>query len=116
MGKFESVSHIYPQLNILNFRFIKKYSVLLLIYKNVNIFPGKKVFKLIDNAHNTRSNNINLVCPQFRTTLYNKSVLCDGPKLWNSLPADLKKILCTNNLLQFKNKIKSYLYFCQSTS
>ena len=116
MGKFESASHIYPQLNVLNFRFIKKYFVLLLIYKNVNVFPGNKVFTFIDNAHHTRSSNINLVCPQFRTALYNKSVLCDGPRLWNSLPADLKKSLCTNDLLQFKKKIKSYLYSCQSSS
>lgn len=116
MRNFESVNHIYPQLNILNFRLIKKYFVLLLIYKNVKVFPGNNIFTLVDNAHNTRNNNINLVCPQFRTTLYNKSVLCDGPQVWNSLPADLKKITFTDNLLQFKTKIKSYLYSSQTSS
>ena len=116
MKKYESTSHIYTQLNILNFKLIKKYCVFLLIYKNVNIFPGKKVFTVIDNVHNTRSNNVNLICPQFRTTLYNNSVLCDGPRLWNSLPTDLKNLLCTNNLFQFKKKIKSFLYSCQTSS
>ena len=114
--KFDSTSCIYPQLNLLNFKFIKTYFVLLLIYKNVNIFPGKKLFTVLDSIRNTRSSNVNLVCPQFHTSLYKNSVLCTGPQLWNSLPTDLKYLLCTNNVLQFKKKIKSYLYSCQSQS
>ena len=115
--KFDSASCIYPQLNLLNFKFIKTYFVLLLIYKNVNIFPGKKLFTVLDSIRNTRSSNVNLVCPQFHTTsLYKNSVLCNSPQLWNSLPTHLKSLLCTNNVLQFIKKIKSYLYSCQSQS
>ena len=46
------------------------------------------MFRLIENVTHTRSNNINLICPIFRTTLFKNSVISFGPKLFNSLPLD----------------------------
>ena len=75
MKKIESVRHVYPQLNIQEFSLITKYFVLLLIFKHIHILTGNKLFSLIASTQTTRSNNVNLICPQFPTALYNKCVL-----------------------------------------
>ena len=54
MKKNESVRHVYPQLNNLEFCLIRKYFVLLLIFKHIHIFPGNKLFSLIANTQNTK--------------------------------------------------------------
>ncbi len=78
---------------------------LLLISKNIH---RNNIFKVIDNVSHTRSNNVDLNCPVFRTTLFQNSVIHCGPKLFNSLPYDLK-ILITTNKSRFKHEIKNYL-------
>lgn len=91
MANFESAGHIYPQLNILNLRYIRKSFVLLLHTKMLIYSQEKRVFTITDNVHNIRRNTINFIRSQFRTTFCNKGVYCDAPRLWNSLPADRKK-------------------------
>lgn len=106
LKKFESTSHIYSVENILKFPFIHKYFTLLLIYKNLSITA---VFRIVENEAHTRSNNINLRCPQFRTILFKNSVICFGPKLFNSLPLNKKVLLTTANNFQYKREIKRFL-------
>ena len=115
MGKFESTSRAYSLLNLLNFKNLMKYFVLISMFRYVKKFPENQVFKLIQNTHNTRGNNVNFQCPQFRTKLFDNSVLCAGPQLWNSLPLDIKNIINNSNLSQFKRKAKQYLLNCQNS-
>ena len=51
-----------------------------MIYKMFRSHTGNEIIKFIDNFQHTRSNNVDLTCPQFRTALYKNSILCLGPK------------------------------------
>ena len=107
--KYDSTCHIYPFLYILNFKSIITYFIHLLTYRNLNLYPGKKLFVFIETSHNTRRNNINLLCPQFRSTSFNNSVLYNGPKLLNSLSAAIQN-LRDNNISQFKKTNRMHLF------
>lgn len=106
MKKFDSTTEIYKTYNILNFQSIQKYFLMLLIFRS---FKVNKVFKVIDNVSHTRRNNLNLVCPVFRTVLFNNSVISYGPKLFNRLPHEKKILLTTSNIFKYKQEIKKYL-------
>lgn len=112
LKKFDSTTEIFNQAKILRFPFIHKFFTLLLIFKNIQ---RNEIFKLVETVPHTRSNNVNLVCPVFRTTLFQNSVVNYGPKLFNSLPHDLK-ILLTSNKFRFKQEIKKYLLLQQNSS
>ena len=109
LKKFDSTDLIYAEERILKFTFVHKYFTLLLIFKSLK---QNTVFKLVDHMTHTRSNNINLVCPIFRTSLFKNSVIALGPKLFNNLPLDNKVLLTTASVYTYKQKIKKYL-FCQ---
>ena len=71
------------------------------------------------HAHLTRSNfdnscmgTNNLFIPYGRTSNYGlKKVKVNGPKIWNSLPSDIRN---NKSLIKFKNAVKIYLldYYC----
>lgn len=106
LKKFDSTAHIFTEASLMKFSFIHKYFTLLLIFK---IQGHNAIFRVIENYKNTRSNNVNLVCPMFRTTLFKNSVISFGPELFNSLPQDKKVLLKTTSLYTYKKEIKSYL-------
>ena len=106
MQKFESTNQVFIDKNILKFPYIHKYFTLLMIFKS----QGKNsIFNIINNNINTRNNNINLVCPTFRTVSYSNSVISLGPKMFNSLPLDKKLLLTTANISRYKQEIKKIL-------
>ena len=107
LGKFDSVAQIASTMKMLKFIHIHKYFSLLLIYKMLN-YRNNDIFKIV-NLRSTRSNNVDLICPQFRTTLYRNSIICSGPKLYNSLPLKIKSIVKTGNLSLFKREIKQHI-------
>lgn len=109
LGKFDSVSAHITSLNMINFESMHKYFSLSLIYKMLTRYTGKEIFKLADNIRQTRSSNLDLICPPFRTALYKNSILCTGPKLFNSLPPNIKALVKSNNYLLFKKEIKDYI-------
>lgn len=113
LNKFESVTPIFSVMNFLNFESIHNLFSLLLIYKMVRNYKGNDIFKYISNPCRTRSNNVDLVCPSFRTTLFKNSVLCLAPKLFNSLPLNCKLLINSNNINSFKKGIKSHLLSLQ---
>lgn len=115
MNKFESTRNIYNEQNFLKFSNIHKHFLLLSIYKYFTQYSGAQPFKLVQTSYNIRGNNVNLMCPQFRTTLFKYSVLCSGPQIWNSLPLEIKMLLHNDNLPTFKRSLKTYLYNCQNT-
>lgn len=109
LGKFDSVTDVISSMKILKFENIFKYFTLLLIYKLLNHQNNNEIFKYVQNIRQTRSNNVDLFFPQFRTTLYKYSILCAGPALFNSLPLHIKTLVTTCNLQIFKRKIRSHL-------
>ena len=111
MQKFESTNQVFIDKNILKFPYIHKYFTLLMIFKS----QGKNsIFNIINNNINTRNNNINLVCPTFRTVSYSNSVISLGPKMFNSLPLDKKLLLTTANISRYKQEIKKILLLQQN--
>ena len=112
-GKFESTVDIFASHNLLHIHSIHKYFLLLLIFRTIrNVETHSFVF--VDSQYTTRSNNLNLQCPRFRTTLFKNCVMCHGPFVWNALPADIKNLIVTNNFSRFKNKVKLYLRTLQN--
>ena len=101
LKKIDSTSNLLDELKILKFANIHKYFLLLLLYKCQG---QNQLFKLVENPSHTRSHNINLICPIFRTILYKNCIFSFGPKLFNALPLELKVLLKNSNIILFKQK------------
>lgn len=112
LKKFDSTSEILNKAKILKFEYVHKLFTLLLISKNVG---NNELFNMKDSILNTRSNHMDLICPTFRTTLFKNSIFCYGPKLYNSLPPELKTIPFTNKI-RLKKELKKYLLCSQLCS
>lgn len=114
LGKFESTATVYSEHKLLKFYSIHKCFLLLFIFKNITYQQGTPVFKSLETPYRTRNNSSNLVCPQYRTTLFKYSIFYFGPKLWNSLPNDINTLCNSSSILQFKIKIKKHLLTLQN--
>ena len=108
LGKFESVGEYFATMKLLKLESIHKYFSLLLIYKMLN-FRSNTIFRYVDNFHHTRSNNVDLTSPQFRTSLFKNSILCTGPKLFNALPLNIKNVIKNSSYQLFKRKVKKHI-------
>ena len=110
-GKYDHTSELFSELNLLNYLSIHKYFLLLAIFKslhNVQVVDNNlRPFARMTHVHGTRGSLTDLVCPPARTTLCLNSVLCAGPKMWNSLPQKIKKL---NQLNTFKKQLKEFLF------
>lgn len=115
MNRYESTQNVLSIYKFLNFSNIHKYLVLLHIYKCITQYQGTYPFKLVGSLHNTCSNNVNFNYPQFRTVLFQNSLLCFGPKLWNSLSLEIKDFVNNSNLSLFKRYLKNYLFTLQNS-
>lgn len=110
MKKIDSTYDIYSTSNILKFSSVYKYFVLLLIFKTIG---PNSVLKLREHSCHTRSNNVDLSLPVFRTTLFRNSTLNYGPELFNSLPQDIKLLLREGNFKKYKKELRKYLLIAQ---
>ena len=79
--------------------------MVLAIFRDVKNDKENNVFSIVHHNYGTRGNDLDLMCPQPRTTLYKYSMHCVGPMYWNSLPTDIKIL---ENINTFKNKLKVY--------
>ena len=111
--KFDSTHDVLSTYKFLNFSSIHKYSLLLHIYKCLTQQGGTPYYKIVHTSHNTRSNNVNLISPQYRTVLFNNSMFCSGPSIWNCLPVDIKSLVNCGSLSQFKRSLKTHLLSLQ---
>lgn len=112
-GKYDHTADLYSDLHLLDFPSIHKYFLLLAIYKSLYTQvsrSSRNVFLRTAHAHSTRGALTNLVCPPARTTLYLNSILCAGPRLWNSLPPQIKAM---TTLYSFKKNVKVFLFSLQ---
>ena len=98
MNKLESTHHVISVHKLINFNNIYKYFFLLFICKCLTHFNGNQSFRLVSSSQNTRSNNLNLLCPYFRTVLFKNSLLRSEPHVWNSLPTEIKHLLQSGNV------------------
>ncbi len=114
MKKFDSTTIIFTENKLLKFESIHKYFILLLIFKTVRNLGENTTFKFVETLCNTRSNNIDLECPQFRTTLFKNSLICYGPQLFNSLPLVQKLLIKTCSSFTFKKENRLYLLGLQN--
>lgn len=114
MSKFESTRNITGTQNFLTFINIHKYFLCYSIFKYFTQYRGDHPFKLVNTPYNTRGNDVNLICPQFRTTLFKLSILCTGPQIWNTLPLNVKTLLQNASPPTFKKSVKTHLYNCQN--
>ena len=92
--KFDTTEPIFTDHKILKFSYIHKYFLFLFMFKIIRNFTGTRFFRLVNRSHNTRSNNVDIVSPKFRTTLFKHSILSFATDLWNSLPVEIKKKSC----------------------
>lgn len=114
MNRFQSTRNIINTQNFLNFTNIHRYFLMLNVYKNLTQYCGDQLFRVVCTSYNIRGNNLNLICPQFRTSLFKHSILCSGPQSWNLLPLQIKTLLQSGSLPNFKRSLKTYLYNCQN--
>lgn len=112
-GKFDSVNMLYSTHKILKFTNVHKYFLLLCIFKNVTTASNVTLFTIATSRHVTRSSGLDLMCPQYRTTLYKNSIMYSGPQYWNSLPANIKTLINHSTISTFKNTTKKYLHTLQ---
>lgn len=108
LHKYDSVTAVLSSIRLLNFVSIHKYFSLILVYKMINNYKDNEIFKFVDNIHQTRSTNVNLICPQFRTTLFKNSILCSAPNLYNAIPPN-NKVLNGTKVNVFQRAIRDYL-------
>ena len=106
LKKFDPTNHVFSEVKVMKFSFIHKYFMLLLIFKNQR---HNTIFNLTNNVLNTRNNNINLICPVFRTKLFKNSIISSESKLFNSVPVDKKVLLTTTIFDIYKKELKAYL-------
>lgn len=94
-----STQSLYTELKIMNIRQLYSYRCLLWVFDNkqVNTSPG--------SAHHTRF-CMHIDVPFFRKTHFQRFVFFHGPKLYNSLPPEIKDI---SNKAQYRREITSFI-------
>jgi len=109
-------SHITPVLADLHWLPVTHridFKVILLVFKALNELAPKYLTDLLtkkpSSTRSLRSNDQNLlIVPKTRTVTYgDRSFNVVGPKLWNSLPVDMR---CCDDLNTFKKLLKTLLY------
>ena len=81
-GKYDLTGSVFKSLKLMNIQTAHKYFVVITIFRILNSNCGiKELFRLQDHHLNTRRNQLNLLCPLYRTTLFNNSILCNGPNI-----------------------------------
>ena len=101
---------IFKQLNMLPFKKLYEYFVLLFMFKFANnllplIFENMFVQNTAICSYNTRQSN-KLQIPKYKTTAIHKTICYTGVKLWNTI-IDHLTINCT--IFTFKWKLRKYL-------
>ena len=116
--KFDHISPFLQKLHWLPIKYRIEFKILLLTHKAIHgAAPGyiKDMISLRNpsRVYNLRSNNdmFLLQLPPFKSssTLGDASFTCAAPKLWNSLPVNIRK---ATNIVNFKSLLKTHLFKC----
>ena len=108
----ENSEYCLKQLHWLPIKFRIDFKILLLVFKSLHGLTPRYIQDLLipyTPQRNLRSND-NLLLEVPRTRLMScgdRAFSVAGPKLWNSLPKDIKVLKTVNS---FKSKLKTYLF------
>ena len=121
-GPLHPSNPLFRELQILKVNDIFMLQIAKFVHKciNKNIISNFDQWFLLNrevHAHMTRSNfdnscigTNNLFIPYGRTSNYGlKKIKVNGPKIWNSLPSEIRNI---KSLIKFKTVVKNYLLEC----
>lgn len=97
----ETCRNSFKNLKILTVAGLYILEVCSYVHKHKSFFLSNQV----RHSHETRSRNI-LIPDQYRTTMYQKSFLCQGCKLYNSLDEDIRT---AGSIQMFKSRLKKLL-------
>ncbi len=107
----EHISPVLQQLHWLAVKYRVEFKILLLTYKALhNLAPQylNQLHVYTPSRALRSSSSISLVVPRIRlTTMGARSYSYAAPRLWNSLPLDIRNSNC---LLTFKTRLKTYLF------
>ena len=102
-------SPLFSQLGLLKLKEVYILQIGKLMYnqmKRNNLSYSTITSLFTAHTHNTRSaRNLNCFVPSVYTNLGKTSFNYQGPKIWNSLPIELKKL----SQFQFKSSLKKHL-------
>ena len=90
-----------------------QYHTCLMVYKGINGLAPAYISSMLtyvseQHERHTRSTTFNLLyIPRSHSSLFDRAFLVQGPKLWNSLPADIRNNTSVN---RFKSALKRYLF------
>ena len=88
-----------------------QFKIASLTFKVINFGKPSYLDELITSyqpSRNLRSSSTNLLCvPDIRSEIGRRSFSYSAPKLWNSLPPDLRSCTCIST---FQGKLKTHLF------
>ena len=106
-----SITGLLKQLHWLKVEDRIKFKILTLTWKSIHDQAPNYISSLINSNQASRSlrsvNALNLHVPRTRTRYGDRSFRHASPKLWNSLPLDIKR---QQNFGSFKRALKTYLF------
>lgn len=108
----DHISPVLQQLHWLPVKYRVEFKILLLTYKALHNLAPQYLTQLLQVYTPSRalrsSSSISLVVPRIRlTTMGARSFSYVAPRLWNSLPLDVRNSDC---LLTFTKRLKTYLF------
>ena len=112
LKKYDSVTDSLIQLHWLPVKARVNFKIILQVFKALNGMAPQYICDMIErvkvNRYNLRINcSMNLVVPRSFNHYNDRAFAVCGPKLWNSLPDDIK---FTTELQTFKTKLKTFLF------
>ena len=102
---------LFVQNQMLTFESVFIYFTSMVAFKYINCGYCCSSFSHQENQRELRNNANKLLVPFFRTTRGQKSVFYQTPKIWNSLPSEIRLL---SNINTFKLRLKLYLKNQQS--
>ena len=103
---------LFKKLNWLTFPKRVQYHTCLMVYKGINGSAPEYISSMLTHVsekheRHTRSTALDLLhIPRTHTSFFDRAFSVQGPKLWNSLPADIRNSPTVN---RFKSALKRYL-------
>ena len=102
---------MFQELGWLTFTHRVQYHICVMVFKSLNGQAPEYLSNLLTKCSETNIRSLRsskqetLKVPFARTTYYEKSFSVTGPKLWNSLPIQIRQ---SSNLITFKQSVKSF--------
>ena len=111
---FTTPDQLFKELNWLPFPKRVQYHTYLTVCKSISGQTPEYISSLLTyvsdhHERQTRSTTLDLLdVPRSHSTNFDRAFSVQGPKLWNSLPADIRNSTPIN---RFKSELKRYLFY-----